>query len=269
MTSTPKLKGFSREGKNPLTATSSLLDLVVITWAVDPERVAPLVPKGLAVDRLPNAEGNLTAFVQFACALHAGRRWSPLPANSGDAFHRADFRVLVRPTSGEKKPPATFLLQALLSTEEARISMRAVAKEAKFGRFVFHISGNPAIAECDRYELTLRDDESQTTQIVAQGLPEGAMDKDIPAPFASGKDMASFLLARDETYYTGSFAGVGKVPFERSEYIPKPLQLLSAKIPFFTAQNILTAAEVENPLCVLYQPNLAVNVYPPRSAALD
>jgi Uncharacterized conserved protein (COG2071) len=252
--------------KNPLTATSSLLDLVVVTWAVPAERVASLVPKGLSLDRLPNAEGELTAFVQFACALHAGRRWSPLPANSGDAFHRADFRVLVRPSVGEVRTPATFLLRAMLSTEEARLSMRAIAKEAKFGRFVLHIAGNPALGECERYELTLRDDDSQTTQITAEAK---SADDPVPTPFASSSDMARFLLARDETYYAGSLSGVGKVPFTRNEYVPKPLQLVSAKLPFFSSQNILTESEIAEPLCVLYQPNLAVSVYPPRSAALD
>jgi hypothetical protein len=263
--------------KNPLTATSSLLDLVVITWAVPAERVASLVPKGLSLDRLPNAEGELTAFVQFACALHAGRRWSPLPANSGDAFHRADFRVLVRPTnapSGSDKTPATFLLQALLSTEEARLSMRAIAKEAKFGRFALHIAGNPALGVCERYELTLRDDNSQTTQITAEGGSaedniKDAVENSAPAPFASSEDMAKFLLARDETYYAGSLSGVGKVPFTRSEYNPKPMRLLSAKIPFFVNQNILTESELAKPLCTLYQPGLVASVYPPRSAVLD
>ena len=263
--------------KKPLTATSNLLDLIVITWAVPTERVAALIPSGLSLDRLPNAEGDLVAFVQFACALHAGRRWSPLPASTGDAFHRADFRVLVRPTATpvksdnitntNRKTPATFLLQTHLSTEEARISMRAVAKEARFGRFNLHIAGNPALAECLRYELTLQDDDSQITTIVAEAMDSN--DDTVPAPFASGEDMAKFLLARDETYYAGSLGGVGKVPFERTEYQPKPLKLLSAKIPFFIKQNILTESELSQPLCMFYQPGLVVNVYPPRSAVLD
>jgi hypothetical protein len=271
MSVSPKsIVGSLKSGKSPLTATSSLLDLVVITWAVPTESVASLVPKGLDLDRLPDAEGNVTAFVQLTCALQAGRRWSPLPAQTGDAFHRADIRVLVRTP---EKTAATFLLQTYLSTEEARWGMRAVAKDAHFGRFALHIAGNPALGACDRYELTLRDDASQTTQIVAEaitvGSGEGVGEIDAPAPFASNKDMASFLLARDESYYAGSISGVGKVPFTRSEYNAKPMRLLSARVPFLTAKGILSADALASPLCVLYQSGLVSNVYPPRAAALD
>ena len=121
------------------TATFTLRDLLLVTYAVAPGAVRPLVPEGLPLDLLPTETGETVAFVQTLCAWQEDARWSVLPAGMGQSFHQIVYRVLTR-KGGQK---GAWAYRTYLSQDETRLASRAVSRDTEFARFSAYIAGDP------------------------------------------------------------------------------------------------------------------------------
>lgn len=262
------------------TFAATLRDLLVVTYAVPPARVAPHLPPGLVLDRLPGPEGEPIAFVQVLCAFHEDARWSPLPGGVGQDFHQVTYRVLARKAAKEKENkdsksisvPGVWVLRTFVSASELHLTQRAVGREADFARFSLYIDGDPARGTYRSYSVRAVGDTG-ITDLKVRILPDAPPP---PIPFGKTEDMVAFLTGREENYYRASVPkdAVGLLPTRQGPLSPVWGELTSARLTALTdpkarqGLDILTAAELTNPLAVFVQPALTLYSYPPRLAKL-
>jgi Uncharacterized conserved protein (COG2071) len=245
-------RGLEKPEKGLATATGTLRDLLIVTWAVPEEKLRSFVPESLPLDRLPTAEG-LCGFVQFTCALHEATRWSPLPEALGDSYHRADVRVLVRPESGD---PGAFVVASYISAPGIVGALYPVAKGADEGRFKFHLAGNPAIGSFTGGTVRVSTDGTQA-EIVVKDAPQGAP----TTPFGTWESLTPYFTNRPSQLWAARVgAGLTLFPTHHEPLTPQPGVLVSAQLA------ALPGIDLTEAVAVHYQTTLASTAYPPRKA---
>lgn len=249
----------------PVSATFTLRDLLVVTYAVPAERVRPHVPADLPLDMLPGPDGERLAFLQTLCAFHADARWSLLPEGVGQSFHQVTQRVLVRRESRR----GTFLLRAFVGSDEAHTAQRAVNRNAEFARFSVYIAGDPARATYQRYSVRAVADQAQAQLDVR--LPSTTDEGTPPLPFATLTEAAAFLVDRPDTYFRASAprTGIGLQPW-RYGPLPDPLvgEVTAARNTLWTGLPLalLTPEDLLKPYATLLFPSVLVTSGAPRYA---
>jgi hypothetical protein len=251
--------------KGAATVTGTLRDYLVVTWAVPADKARPYVPEELPLDLLPNAEGELNAFIQVLCYYGENVHWSPLQNDPlAQSYHQVIYRILTR----YQNKRGAFNLRSYFSSEEVRNTQRVVAREVDYARFFVHINGDPARNTYSSYNLRSVGDRGQT--LVEVNFPEGeeAEAAPIPAPFAKFEDMTLFLTQREESYFAASTpkTGIGLIP---ASYEPLQLRtgiLKTARASLFTDNRLLTPDDLLHPTAVLLQPSFTLTTYPPRLA---
>ena len=247
------------------TATLQLTDIVVLTYAVPVERVAPLLPCGFVADVLPDSEGNPRAFVQIMCAFVEEARWSPAPKGSGEAYREITYRVLGRV---DKTKPGAYLLRSFYTADGMYLAQRALHKNADFARASVHISGDPVRGVFDGYQLRTTADRGTTEWELV------AADTDVvPAPFGTLADMTRFLMRRESVYFAPSAApsgwqGHAPVAFPAEMPAPTLVKLVSARLTPWREWGVLSVEDALAPQSALYVPSLTVTAYPPRPARI-
>ena len=252
--------------RSPTTATFTLRDLLVLTYAVPAEAVRPHVPESIALDMLPSVEGERMAFIQTTCAYHENARWSMLPEKAGgQSFHQITYRVLTR-REGRR---GAFALRTYVSSDEGRLAQRGISRDADFARFDIYIAGDPARATYDGYKLRAQGDVGRT-QIDARALPTL---NPMPFPFGSMGELASFLVDRPDNYFRASFpkTGIGVVTQDYGPLIapfpPVALELTEApRLTLWTGLDLLPANDPPKPYAALVFPSVTVTSHPPRFA---
>lgn len=244
-------KGLEKPVKGAATATATLRDYLVVTWAVTEEHLRPLVPESLPLDRLPGADGTLYGFVQLTCALHAATRWSPLPENLGDSYHRADIRVLVRPENSE---PGAFVLESYISATGIVGALFPVVKGADEGRFKLHVAGNPAQESFSSYTARISTDGVQV-ELVAK-----AVENPEPTPFGPWESLTPYLTQRLPHFWSARVGnGLTLIPTHHEPLTPLPGGVESATL------KLLAGIPLGEAVAVHYQSALPVTGYPPRA----
>jgi hypothetical protein len=256
---------LERPEKGAATITGTLRDYLVVTWAVPAEKARPHVPSELPLDVLPDANGELTAFLQVVCFYGENIHWSPLQNDPlAQSYHQVTYRILTRCQNKR----GVFSLRSYFSTEEVRNAQRVVAREVDYARFFVHINGDPARDTYSSYNLRAVGDRGQTS--VEVGFPDLATDgpAPLPAPFAKFEDMALFLTQREENYFAASApkTGIGLTPSASDPFQPRTGVLKSARASLFTDSRILTPDDLLRPVTVLLQPRFTLTTYPPRLA---
>jgi hypothetical protein len=243
-------RGLERPEKGAATATATLRDYLVVTWAVAEESLRPLVPESLPLDRLPGPDGALFGFVQLTCALHEATRWSPLPETLGDSYHRADLRILVRPEGSE---PGAFVRTSYISAPGVVGALFPVAKGADEGRFKLHVAGNPAGETFESYTARISTDGVQAEVSVK------AADEAPSTPFGPWETLTPYLTQRLPHFFsTRVGAGLTLIPTHHEPLTPLPGVYQSATI------KVLAGVELGEAVAVHYQSALPVTAYPPR-----
>lgn len=254
--------GLESPEKGAGTATLRLTDIAILTYMVPLERVTPLVPEGFVPDRLPDADGELVAFVQTTCAFCEEARWSPAPEGTGEAYREITYRVLGRT---DKAKPGAYILRSFYSADRVYLAQRALQKEADFARATVHISGDPVRGTFNGYQLrTVADRGTTEWEIATAEDPEA-----IPAPFGKADDMTRFLVRREATYFalsTGPKGWTGYAPVALPAALPVPIiaRLVSARLTPWRELGVLSVEAANVPQSVLYIPTLTVTAYPPR-----
>ena len=257
------------EGRpNPATATLTLRDLLVLTYAVPAEAVRPHLPENLPLDMLPSLEGERMAFIQTTCAFHEKARWSVLPEKAGgQSFHQITYRVLTR-REGRR---GAFALRTYVSSDEGRAAQRAISRDADFARFNIYIAGDPARATYDSYGLRAQGDVGKT-QIEARALPGPIA---MPFPFGSVDELATFLVDRPDNYFRASApkSGIGLLTQEYGPLTkpspPVALELTeTARLTLWTGLDLFPATDPPAPYAALVFPSVTVMSRPPRFAKL-
>ncbi len=244
-------RGLERPEKGIVTATATLRDLLVVTWAVPESELRPLVPDTLPLDRLPGEGGALFGFVQLTCALHEATRWSPLPEALGDSYHRADVRVLVRPEHGD---PGVFVLHSYISAPGIVGALFPVTKGADEGRFKLHVAGNPVHDAFSSYTVRVSTDGIQAEATVQPTLEPPA------TPFGPWETLTPYLTQRLPHFWAARVgSGLTLIPTHHEPLAPKPGVLESATL------RALTGIGLGEAVAVHYQRSLAVTGYPPRA----
>jgi uncharacterized protein YqjF (DUF2071 family) len=242
-----------------------LRDYLVVTWTVPADKARPHVPEELPLDVLPNAKGELTAFLQVVCFYGENVHWSPLQNDPlAQSYHQVTYRILTR----HQNKRGVFNLRSYFSTEEVRNAQRVVTREVDYGRFFVHINGDPARNTYSSYSLRAVGDRGQTS--VEVSFTDGDQDDAVPlpAPFAKFEDMALFLTQRDESYFAASTpkTGIGLIPSAHDPFQPRVGVLKSARASLFTDTKLLTPDDLLQPTAVLLQPSFTLTTYPPRLA---
>jgi hypothetical protein len=244
-------KGLEKPEKGAATATATLRDYLIVTWAVPEEQLRPLVLEALPLDRLPGPDGTLYGFVQLTCALHEATRWSPLPEALGDSYHRADVRILVRPESGD---PGVFVRASYISAAGVVGALFPVAKGADEGRFKFHVAGNPAGEAFTSYTVRISTDGVQAE------LSVRATDTPPATPFGPWETLTPYLTQRLPHFWAARVgAGLTLIPTHHEPLTPLPGILERATL------KALAGIELGEAVAVHYQSALPVTGYPPRA----
>jgi len=265
--------------KGAATLSGTLRDYLLVTWAIPAARLRPHVPEELPLDVLPDASGNLLAFIQVVCYYHDNLHWSPVKGSDGASFHQITYRALTR----YKGKRGVFDLRSYLSTDEARNALRVIAREADFARFAVHIAGDPVRGTYDRYTIRAVGDRGQTNLDITfpqspsePAAGEGSESESEPqekaapvaTPFSRVEDMVHFLTQREEQYFA-TFLPKGSitlVPLRHEPLIPIHATLTTARASVFTDTGLLTTEELLRPIGVFVQPAVTVTAYPPRLA---
>jgi uncharacterized protein YqjF (DUF2071 family) len=240
-------------GKGAGTVTTVLRDVLVITWAVSPDALRPRVPESLPLEILPGPDGGLQAFVQVSVALHTGARWSPLPAEYGESYHRAEVRALVRP----EKQRGVFVLQTYVSNPSVATGLNAVARGIEDGRFAVHVEGDPARRLYSGMSVRVTTDAVQ--------LQVGIRTVDVPesTPWGTWESLTTFLLDRPATFYAARIprGGLTLIPAQRHPTATTPT--VSGTV---TAARVAALEGIERgePAAVHLQSDVVVTSYPPR-----
>jgi hypothetical protein len=239
-------------------ATTTLRDLLIVTYAVPVAKAQALLPDGLPLDKLPGPDGELTAFAQTLVAYYKDARWSPLPGTVGTSFHQIAYRLLVR-RDGKR---GAFELRTFTSDAERHITQRALNREADYARMSLYIDGNPARGTYRTYTIRAAGDTGKT-ELDAQVLLEAPAP---PVPFGSREDMVAFLTARDEIYFRAAAPKerVSVFPLQMGAFAPVYGELIYARLTPWTDSGLLTAEEQAKPLSVLIQSAVPLISRPPR-----
>jgi hypothetical protein len=251
--------------KGAATITGTLRDYLVLTWAVPADKARPYVPEELPLDVLPNAMGELTAFLQVVCFYGENVHWSPLQNDPlAQSYHQVTYRILTR----HQNKRGVFNLRSYFSTEEVRNAQRVVTREVDYGRFFVHINGDPARNTYSSYSLRAVGDRGQTSIEAAFTDGEENDAAVLPAPFAQFEDMALFLTQREESYFAASTpkTGIGLIPSAHDPFQARVGVLKSARASLFTDTKLLTPDDLLKPVAVLLQPSFTLTTYPPRLA---
>lgn len=253
--------------KGAATITGTLRDYLVVTWTVPADKARALVPPELPLDVLPDADGDLTAFVQVVCFYGENVHWSPLQNDPmAQSYHQVTYRILTR----RENKRGVFNLRSYFSSEEVRNTQRVVAREVDYARFFVHINGDPARNTYSSYNLRSVGDRGQTSIEATFTEGEEAADVLVPAPFAKFEDMALFLTQREEAYFAASApkTGVGLTPVHHEALQPRAGTLKTSRASLFTDSSLLTPETLLQPVAVLLQPSFTLTTYPPRLARL-
>jgi hypothetical protein len=253
--------------KGAATITGTLRDYLVVTWAVPADKVRSQVPAELSLDVLPNASGELSAFLQVVCFYGENVHWSPLQNDPlAQSYHQVTYRILTR----HQNKRGVFNLRSYFSTEEVRNAQRVVAREVDYARFFVHINGDPARDTYSSYNLRAVGDRGQTSVEVSFAEGEEADASPVPAPFARFEDMVQFLTQREENYFAASTpkTGIGLIPSAHEPFKPRTGLLKAARASLFTDSRLLTPEDLLQPTAVLLQPSFTLTSYPPRLARL-
>jgi hypothetical protein len=243
-------------------STTTLRDLLIVTYAVSVDKAKALVPEGLPLDKLPGPDGELTAFAQTLVAYHEDARWSPLPGAVGASFHQISYRLLTR-LDGKK---GAFEVRTFTSSSELHITQRALHRSADYARMTLFIDGNPARAQYRSYTVRASGDLGKT-ELDVNVLPDAPTP---PAPFSSTTDMVSFLADRDEIYFRASAPKdrVRRMVVDSGAYAPLFGEVTYARLTTWTELGLLASDDLMRPLAVVIQPALPVVARTPRLAKL-
>jgi hypothetical protein len=243
-------------------STTTLRDLLIVTYAVSVDKAKALVPEGLPLDRLPGPDGELTAFAQTLIAYHEDARWSPLPGAVGASFHQISYQLLTR-LDGKK---GAFELRTFTSGTEQHVAQRALHRSADFARMSLFIDGNPARAQYRSYTVRASGDLGKT-ELDVRVLPEAPTP---PVPFARAADMVSFLADRDEIFFRASAPKdrVRRMVVDSGAFAPLFGEVTYARMTPWVEFGLLSPDDQTNPLAVLIQPALPVVAHTPRFAKL-
>ena len=265
--------------KGAATLSGTLRDYLLVTWAIPAARLRPHVPQELPLDVLPDASGNLLAFIQVVCYYHDNLHWSPVKGSDGASFHQITYRALTR----YKGKRGVYDLRSYLSTDDARNALHVIAREVDFARFAVHIAGDPVRGVYDRYTIRAVGDRGQTNLDIkfpqtseAPVSGEGSdgeselQEKTAPVstPFPRFEDMVHFLTQREEQYFAAFLpkAALTLVPLRHEPLMPINAELATARASVFTDTGLLTSEELQRPIGVFVQPAVTVTAYPPRLA---
>jgi hypothetical protein len=257
-----------REGRRrPVSATLTLRDLLVLTYAVPAAMVRPHVPESLPLDMLPSAEGERMAFIQTTCAYHENARWAMMPGKGGQSFHQITYRVLTR-RDGRR---GAFALRTYVSSDEGRAAQRAISRDADFARFNIYIAGDPARASYETYALRAQGDVGKT-QVEGRALPAPVA---LPFPFGSLGELSTFLVDRPDNYFRASApkAGIGVLTQEygplTKPFSPVAIELTETpRLTLWTGLDLFPASDPPAPYAALVFPSVTVTSFPPRFAKL-
>ncbi|MDX1934702.1 MAG: DUF2071 domain-containing protein [Capsulimonadales bacterium] len=258
---------------NPTMTRATVRDHLIVTYAVPPERVVPHLPEGLVPDRLPNVQGDLTAFVQVTCGLFQSARWAPLPELAGDDFFQVTFRILVRRAVAEPDRDRTenrggvWVIRTLASTAERHLSRRLVDRSADFARIRLFVDGDPARGRYSLYQVRAEADDGPTNLSIT--FPEMPTES-VPAPFGSLADMTGFLTERPEQFFRMPIPGsaVGYLSLRQDPVTALQGELTAARIAPLIEAKLLTGDEAAAPQSTLLIPSVTLQAYPPRPIRL-
>ncbi len=250
------------------TLVARLIDLAVVTYAVPAEAARPLLPPGLAPDALPGEDGAPLAFLQTVCCYVQDSRWAATPAGSGDSFHQVSHRVLTR-RAGRR---GAYVLRTDLSTGQAHVAQRVIARDADWGRFSVHIAGDPVRGTYQGYSVHVSGERGKT-ELSLKPLPAPAEGEGYPAPFPFGRfaDMADFFSDREELYFAGSTPRTTVLtPVKNGEPSGKitAAGVSSARLTIWSELGLVPAERQDAPVSALLIPSRTLTSYPPRPVKL-
>lgn len=241
---------LERPERGAAAATTTLRDLLIVTWAFPEEALRPLAPASLPLERLPGPDGEPVGLVQLTCALHEASRWAPLPARYGDSYHRADIRLLVRPGGR----PAVLILRSYVSAVGIASAHFPLARAVEEARFALHVEGDPARPHYRRLSAQVSTDALQIQASVrAEEAPE-------TTALGSWETLTPFLTQRPLALHEARLprGGLTLVPTHLGPFTAQAGHLESARIiP-------LAGFDLAHPLAVHLIPEVAVTSYPPR-----
>ncbi|GAB4452808.1 MAG: hypothetical protein OHK0029_04420 [Armatimonadaceae bacterium] len=250
--------GASAPQGGVVTTTSTLRDVLAVTYMVPADRVRSLLPDGLHPDLLPDTEGSLCGFLQTLCAYYENARWSPLPGGLGTSYHQIVYRVLTR-RNGVR---GAFIKQTFISDNEMQFGRRAIEQTMDHARFSVYVDGDPARAAYRRYTLRATGDRDRT-ELEATALAELPPP---PSPFRDHEELYRFLLWREELYFQATVPknALGLVPVQYGAVTATGATLTSAKLSPWTRAESLDEETLIQPFSTLIVPELTVVTSPPR-----
>lgn len=232
------------------TATATLRDLFIVTWAIPEAAARTLVPEGIVLDRLPNSEGELQAFVQFVFALREDARWSPLPSQWGNDYHEATLQVLTR-THGER---SAYVVKHFTGNSRVAGTLFPFTKAVEEGHFHVYVAGDPARQTFEKLGIKI------TTDAVQVHLRGEVSDTPETTPVGRWHDAVAFLTERPLALHPARLPKEAITLF-KTEHLP--LVPRAVKLTHRVLRPLDTLALGE-PILALYQAELTVTAHGPK-----
>jgi Uncharacterized conserved protein (COG2071) len=231
-------------------ATAVLHDLLVVTWAVPADKLAPLVPAGTILERLPDSEGTLLGFVQLVFALRDDARWSLLPASMGEDFHEITLQVLTRTEQG----PSAFVVQHFVDSSQIAASLLPFTQTTEEGRFHVYVAGDPARQTFERIGVKLT---THSVQVHLRGEATETPERTLIGPWHQS---VSFLSRLSHQCHSARLPKNSLSVF-RTEH--PPLKPMAVKLTHQIVRPF-DALELGEPLLAFYQAELPLTSLPIR-----
>lgn len=230
------------------TASATLRDVFIVTWAVPVEKLQGIVPAGVTLERLPNSDGQLVGFVQLVFALRDDARWSPLPALMGDDFHETTLQLLTR-TDGER---SAFVVAHFVGSTQAAGTLTAFTRVVEEARFHVYIAGDPARQTFARLGIKL------TTHAVQVHLRAEACETPERTLIGSWHESVAFLTRFNRQLHLARLSKEALSLF-RTEHLP--LTPCAARLTHQVVRPF-DNLELGEPVLALYQAELPVTSLP-------
>jgi len=208
---------------------------LVLAWAFPTDVLAPLVPRGLAVDTYRDAWG----FVAVALVHTERLRPAALPARLGRDYHLTGYRIFVRYTDGSGRTRRG--LHILRSDTNRRTMQHG-------GNLLTHYNYQLARIDFIEEDARLR---------VAIATPHAAADLDVVAyldepaglpvgsPFSSPRDARRFAGPLPWTFdYESSTDSIVMIHARRTQWHPTPVRVEVATATFLDDPRFCGAAPV-------------------------
>lgn len=216
--------------RHPIAVTAFFRHSLVLTYALPPETLAPLLPEGLVLDTFRGC-----AFLAIAMVETEDLRPSALPAALGRDFFLSGYRIFTRLAGGAQSKRG---LKILRSDADCEWMVRA-------GNLLTHYNYRLCrveLEECeDRIHWTVRTPQQEADlEVVADigapaALPEGS-------PFETIDEARRFAGPLPYTFeYEAQTRSIIGVLAERQKWDPRPVAVEVRRSTFFEHQPLCSA----------------------------